>query len=63
MVSKLKAYRDKAGLSQEDLAKKADVSRTVISQIENGTRTTVTTNTLSKLSKALNAKVEDIFLI
>ncbi|HAP04098.1 MAG TPA: transcriptional regulator [Lachnospiraceae bacterium] len=63
MVSKLKDYREKAGISQEDLAKKANVSRTVISQIENGSRTTVTTNTLSKLSKALNAKVEDIFLI
>ena len=48
-------------MSQEELAKKAGVSRTIISGLENGTITVTTTETLLKIANALNRKVSDIF--
>lgn len=49
-------------MSQEELAKKSSVSRTIISGLENGTISVTTTDTLSKIAMALGKKVSDIFL-
>ena len=49
-------------MSQDDLAKKANVSRSIISGLESGTIKVTTTNTLCKIAVALNKKVSDIFL-
>jgi transcriptional regulator with XRE-family HTH domain len=49
-------------MSQEELARKSGVSRPIISGLENGTIAVTTTDTLIKISKALGAKVSDIFL-
>lgn len=49
-------------MTQEQLAKKAKVSRTLISGLESGNITITTTGTLLKLAAALNKKVCDIFL-
>lgn len=63
MKNNLRETREEAEMSQEELAKNADVSRTIISELENG-KTEVTTNkTLEKIAKALNKKVPDIFFI
>lgn len=59
---KIKMYREKLGLSQEELAKKSGVSRTIISELETGKRSVTSTETLLKISKALNKKIKDIFL-
>ena len=48
-------------MTQEELAKKAGVSRTIISGLENGTITVTTTGTLSKIANALGKRVSDIF--
>lgn len=59
--NKLKEVRERAGLTQNELATKANVSRTLIVGIENGTISVVRTSTLTKLSDALGKKVVSIF--
>ena len=61
MVNKLKEIREKKGLSQEALAEKSGVSRTTISLLEGGKAGVAKTDTLTKLSDALEGKVTDIF--
>ena len=61
MKNKLKEVREARNMSQEELAKQSTVSRTIISELENGKTEVVTNITLEKLSKALNKKVTDIF--
>ena len=48
-------------MSQEQLAIKSGVSRTIISGLESGKITTTTTTTLIKLSAALGKNVENLF--
>lgn len=59
--NKLKATRKKAKLSQCELSKKSNVSRVTISAIERGLNQQLTTDTLEKLSAALNVPVRKIF--
>lgn len=61
MKNRLKEKRENKGLSQEELAKKAQVSRTTISDIETEKKTVVTNKTLEKISNALGLKITDIF--
>lgn len=58
---KIKEARVAKDMSQQELAEKANVSRTIISQLESGTRTVTKTDTLIKIANALDVKVEDIF--
>lgn len=51
--AKIKARREKQGLSQGDLAVSADVDRSYVSQVENG-RKSVTISMLARISKALS---------
>ncbi len=53
--------REEIGISQEELAKRAKISRTTLSGLESGTVKTTTTNTLLKIATALNKSVADIF--
>jgi transcription regulator len=59
---KIKEYRERKNLSQTELAKISGVSRSIIVGLETGTYTTTTTDTLLKIAKALEVKVQDIFL-
>lgn len=63
MENKLKEVREKEGLSQEELAKKSTVSRTIISELENEKTEVIKNITLEKLATSLNKKVTDIFFI
>lgn len=54
--------RENLKMTQEELAKKANVSRTIISGLESGAITVTTTKTLSKIAEALEMKVSDLFL-
>ncbi len=63
MKNILKEIREKQGLSQEELSRKSNVSRTIISELENGKTDVITNVTLEKIAKALNKKVVDIFFI
>ena len=58
---KIKIIREKQGLSQEQLAEKSGVSRTVISFLENKEDYVTTTSTLQKISDVLNCNVSDFF--
>lgn len=51
--------RKKQNMTQEELAKKAKISRITLSAIENGT--VPNGDTMLNISKALNKKVEEIF--
>lgn len=61
MPSKLRELRKEKKLSQEELAKKSGVSRTIISGLESGRIDITTTGTLEKLAKALETSVSDFF--
>lgn len=62
MKNKVKEYRVEQNLTQEELAKKANVSRYLISRIENGDDVNITKNTMLSIAEALNSTVSDIFL-
>jgi transcriptional regulator with XRE-family HTH domain len=55
MAAKLKALRERRGLTQEQLAEKSGVSRTYLARLETG-RQDPTLSTLEKLAKALGVK-------
>ena len=59
---RVKELREKAKMTQEELAKTAGISRVTLSGIESGTAEVATTKTLSKLAEALNVSIRDIFL-
>lgn len=61
MKNKVKQYRELAGLTQEELSEKSDVSRDTISSLETGSNTNVTYDTMIKIAGALNEKVATIF--
>lgn len=63
MKNKVREYRLKEGMSQEELARKSGVSRTTISDLENEKIDVVTNITLQKIANALNRKVATIFFI
>jgi putative transcriptional regulator len=56
----LKEYREKAGLSQEKLADKLEVSRQTIISIEGG-KYVPSLELALKLAKLFRCKVEDMF--
>ena len=62
MQYKIKEYREELRMSQVELAEKSKVSRSIISGLESGAVTVTTTDTLSKIAKALEKRVSDIFL-
>ncbi len=62
MEYKIKKYREEMKMSQVELSEKANVSRAIISGLESGATTVTTTETLSRIAKALEKKVSDIFL-
>ena len=61
MQYKIKEYREEQGITQEELARKSDVSRAIISGLESGSITVTTTKTLMKIANALGKNVSDIF--
>lgn len=61
MKNRVKEERELQGMSQEQLSKEAEVSRTTISELENGKTDVITNITLEKIANALGKKVTDIF--
>lgn len=56
----LKKLREQKGLSQDRLAKLADVANNTIIKIEQGENINPTLDTLKKMAKALNVSVDDL---
>ena len=60
LYNRLKEYRAKIGVNQQQMGKMAGVSRQTISQIERGDYPPAVTLAL-KIAKVFDARVEDIF--
>lgn len=63
MKNRVKEERELQGMSQEQLSNKSEVSRTIISELENGKTDVITNITLERIAGALGKKVTDIFFI
>lgn len=57
-----KEIREGKRLTQDELAKKSGVSRSIICGLETGRTKTTTTKTLFKIAAALNVSINDLFL-
>jgi len=60
LAKKVKQLREKLGLSQEKLARLADVSNNTVINIEAGKQDNPTIDTLKKVARALNVPVENL---
>ena len=63
MKNNIKEYREKLNMTQIELAKKSEISRYLISQLENGEDVNITKKTMVQIATALNANVLEIFLL
>lgn len=62
MNNKIKEKREKIGITQEELATKAGVSRTTISDLENHKNVNITNATMKKIAiDGLESSVMEIF--
>lgn len=59
----VKKLRTERQLSQMELSKIADVSRPVISNLENGKQKDLNLATMKKISKALNKNLKEVFFL
>ncbi len=56
----IKRLRAKLGLTQDDLAKKADIKYTTLMKVESGTVNKPSVQTMAKIAKALGVSIEDL---
>lgn len=63
MKNRVKEYREKANMTQEELAEKSGVSRTTISGFENGSISITTNTTMDKIAEALGKKTKTVFFL
>lgn len=62
MRYRIKELREEKQMTQEELATKSGVSRTIISKLEQDKPLNMLTDTLSKIAEALDVKVSSLFL-
>lgn len=60
-TNRLKEYREKKGMSQQELSEKSGVSRTTIVMLERNEAKVVKTDTLIKLAATFGVPVTRIF--
>lgn len=63
MRYKIKEFRERAKMTQEELSARSNVSRATISALENERLQVTTTGTLSKLANAMGCKVSDFLCL
>ncbi len=56
----IKKMRAKLGLTQDDLAKTADIKYTTLMKVESGTVNKPSVQTMDKIAKALGVSIEDL---
>ncbi len=56
----IKKIRNKLGLTQDDLAKKADIKYTTLTKVESGVVNKPSVQTMAKIAKALGVLIEDL---
>lgn len=57
---KIKKFRQRLGLSQDDFARKADVPYTTLTKVETGVIKKPSVFVVSKIAKVLNVSIEDL---
>lgn len=62
LKNKVKEFREAAGMTQDELAKKSGISRTMISQLETEQKSDCKVSTLFAIADVLNKSVSEIFL-
>ena len=62
MAYRIKDLRRRAGLTQAELAKKANISRVTLIMIERDERSEPRVATLNKIAEALGKRTEELFL-
>ena len=62
LKNRVKELREEAGLTQDELAKKSGISRTMISQLETEQKSDCKVSTLFAIAEVLNKPVSEIFL-
>ena len=60
LANNTKKLREAKGLSQEKLARLADVANNTLIKMESGENQTPTLDTLKKVAKALGVSIEDL---
>jgi transcriptional regulator with XRE-family HTH domain len=60
VAENIKKYRKRAGISQDQLSKKADLAFHTIAKIEAGSTPNPTIETVAKIAKALEVSVDDL---
>ena len=63
MGYRIKAVRESKGITQEELARRSNVSRTIIWGLETGNRDITTTKTLCKIAEVLETTIDELFYI
>ena len=56
----IKRIRSRLGLTQDDLAKKADIKYTTLMKVESGTVNKPSVQTMAKIAKALGVSIENL---
>ena len=56
----IKRLRAKLDMTQDDLAKKADIKYTTLMKVESGTVNKPSVQTMAKIAKALGVSIEDL---
>lgn len=63
MKNRVKEFREKLGLTQEELAEISGVSRTTISGFENESIEITTNTTMDRIAEALGKKTKTVFFL
>jgi DNA-binding XRE family transcriptional regulator len=58
----IKKMRANLGLTQDDLAKKADIKYTTLMKVESSTVNKPSVQTMTKIAKALSVHIEDLII-
>ncbi len=61
MRFRIKEVREEKGISQRELAKRANVSRVTIHELERGKKGAVMTSALERIAEALGVEVGEIW--
>lgn len=62
MMLSIKRVREEKGMTQEQLAEKANVNRSLLNQLETGKLKNTSINTLQKIADTLNCKITELFI-
>ena len=62
MVLNIKRIREEKGMTQEQLAEKANVNRSLLNQLETGKLKNTSINTLQKIADTLNCKIIELVI-